>query len=280
MSHHLKLITSGLAAMVFMFPTAESKETPASTGGAAKSASSSDTEIVNLSPYFKGFSGTFVLLDTKTGKTIKYNPVAAAKMMPAQSTFKIFTALAGLDSGVLKGKDDLQKWDGVTRELAPWNKDQTLQTAMRDSVVWYFQDVARRIGAERMDKYLKENQYGNMDMSGGLTTFWLDSTLKISPDQQVEFLRKLDKRELHFSEKAMNTTAELIELKKTPLGVLSGKTGTKGDAKHNVFGWFVGYVKHDGNTYVFATNIQAKDGALGRKARAITEAILHQRGLL
>lgn len=284
MGHGLKLITSGCAAMVFMFPLAMDRaaaaEPPVGASGLGGAKLDSKFEELDLKDKFKGFEGSFVLLDCKSGKVYKYNPTITKKRFSPCSTFKIFSALAGLDCGALKGPSDLIKWDGTVHGMKHWNKDHTLKSAVSESVVWYFQKVAERIGTERMAKYLQEVGYGNMDMSGGLTKFWLNSTLQISADEQVEFLRRLVDRTLPFSPSSMNTVAELIEVKKTDAGVLSGKTGTNGNSKHNFFGWFVGYVKHDKNTYAFATNIQAKDGALGRKAREITEQILIDRGLL
>ena len=75
--------------------------------------------------------------------------------------------------------------------IAAWNHDQTLASAMRHSVVWYFQRVATGIGEERMQRELDRIGYGNRDISGGLTRFWLQSSLKISPREQVGLLRAL-----------------------------------------------------------------------------------------
>lgn len=118
------------------------------------------------------------------------------------------------------------RWDGKPGLLDAWNKDQTLKTAVRDSVVWYFKRVAQGIGEKRMKEYLHRVQYGNEDISGGLTEFWIGSSLLISADEQVEFVRKLFENRLPYSERTMQIVRDVIRLKETPLSVLSGKTGS------------------------------------------------------
>lgn len=244
------------------------------------SAQASPVTSESLSKYFTGFDGAFVFVNVKTGKTVRYKPKRCAEQVAPCSTFKIFNALAGLDSGVLTGPEHKMKWDGQTRRMTQWNKDHTLQTAITDSVVWYFQNVAQQVGMERMQKYVDGAGYGNRDLSGGLTEFWLGNSLKISPDEQVGFIQRLLSDALPFSTKSQETVKSLIELKHTPHSVFCGKTGTLGKSGKTVMGWFVGYVVHDGHPYVFATNIKAADGALGRKARQITEKILSDADLM
>lgn len=289
MIRNSKALLSGSALLCLMFPNSFDRSGASYSAEPAKSGEqvsvsapsfSDKAEVVDLSSAFNGYTGTFLMLDEKTGKAICFNPKRAKQRFSPCSTFKIFNALAGLDCGVLKGKDDLQKWDGTKSDRVELNKDHTLQSAMKDSVVWYFQNVAERIGEERMKNYLQQVHYGNMNMTAGLTKFWLsDDSIKLSADEQIEFLRRLDKRELPFSEKAMDTVSEIIKVKKTDKGELSGKTGTLGKNNKRVMGWFVGYVKHDNDTYIFATNIAGND-VWGAKARQITERILEQRGLL
>jgi bla regulator protein BlaR1 len=229
---------------------------------------------------FKGYDGTFVLLDLKTGQYFRLNEARAARRQSPCSTFKIFNSLVGLDTGVLSGKDHLMKWDGTKYERDVCNRDQTLQSAITNSVVWYFQRVARSVGPQRMQKYLDSVGYGNKDISGGIDRFWLGSSLTISPDEQVEFMKRLCQNDLPFKRSSMDLVKEMLTVKTTTRGTLHGKTGTAGEEKRDVMGWFVGYVDQPGGTYVFATNIGAKADANGRTARRITEAILTERGIL
>lgn len=252
-----------------------------SVGLAAAPVAAFDLSEESVTPQFSKFKpACFELLDCQTGKTFRYNSEQCGKRLAPMSTFKIFNALAGLDSGVLADANHLMKWDGQKRWADSWNQDHTLASAMRESVVWYFQNVAAAVGQTRMKKYMEAVHYGNEDISGGITKFWLANTLTISADEQVDFIKRLYFNQLPFSRKAMETVKRITELKKTEAGELHGKTGSNRENGKWILGWFVGYVIHDGRPYVFATNIQGEDGAWGKQAREITEQILHTAGLL
>ena len=108
------------------------------------------------------------------------------------STFKIPHALIALETGVVADVDkEVIRWDGVVREIEEWNRDHTLRTAMRYSVVPVFQQIANRIGAERMKQFVDAFDYGNRDIGGALDRFWLDGALRISALEQIEFLQAL-----------------------------------------------------------------------------------------
>ncbi|MCB9853817.1 MAG: class D beta-lactamase [Phycisphaerales bacterium] len=231
---------------------------------------------LELDHYFKGYDACFVLLDLNTGVTARYNPERCGRRFSPCSTFKIPNAAIGLETGVLTGPDHEMKWDGVKHHRAACNRDQTLRTAVRDSVLWYFQRVASGVGAERMQKWLNDADYGNKDMSGGLTQFWLDDSLKISADEQVRFLKKLHDETLPISKVAQHTVKEILIVDQSDEFTLRGKTGTKGDEKSDVavLGWFVGTVTSHDATYVFACNISAKKDASGPTARRLAISVL------
>src|SRR5262249_42884661 len=119
----------------------------------------------------------FLLYEIGVGE-VRRNPstICAERLTPA-STFKIPHALAALDSGVISGPDQVIKWDGQPRSFDAWQRDHTLTSAMRYSVVWYFQKIAEKLGMAREREYLKRFDYGNQDPSSGLTTFWLGQSL-------------------------------------------------------------------------------------------------------
>ena len=245
----------------------------------ALSATPSTLTNAQISNEFKGYTGAFILKDLSDGSTVRFNDKLLKERENPCSTFKIVNSLIALDSGVLKVKDSTMKWDGKKREIETHNKDQDLQSAMTNSVVWYFQRVAEKIGKERMEQYLHKLNYGNEDSSSGLTTFWLgnDGSLRVSPDEQVDFLTRLFEDKLPVSKQSMSDVRQLIKLKAEANNTLFGKTGTGPKAQ---FGWFVGAVRHGDKTYVFATNVRATENAYGRQARKITESILTKMGLL
>ncbi len=142
-----------------------------------------DPRVEDLSAFFGGFEATFVLLDLQRQELTRFNPERAARRQPPCSTFKVPNALIGLETGVLSGPEHAMKWDGTHYEIETWNQDQTLRTAIRWSVVWYFQRVAASIGEQRMRQYLHAIPYGNEDISGGLTRFWCGRGLAVLGEQ-------------------------------------------------------------------------------------------------
>jgi bla regulator protein BlaR1 len=150
---------------------------------------------------------------------------------------------------------------------------------MSNSVLWFYQELAHRIGPERMEDYVLRFDYGNRDTSGGITNFWIESTLLISADEQVAFLRRLWADNLPVSKDAQRATREMMELAHSDDGrIFCGKTGTAGDVKADIarLGWFVGCVTKGGRRVFFATRITGERDASGRQARKITEAILQR----
>lgn len=232
---------------------------------------------LDLSEFFGGREGCFVLYDAQADNYVRYHPKGCAERFTPCSTFKIANSLIALETGVASGPEFSLKWDGVMRPIASWNRDQTMRSAFSNSVVWFYQELARRIGPERMADHVRRLDYGNRDTSGGITNFWLDSTLRISADEQVAFVRRLWADSLPVSKDVQRITRELMELSHSDDGrIFYGKTGTAGDANAGIarLGWFIGCVTKGERRVFFATRITAGRDASGRQARKITEAIL------
>lgn len=228
----------------------------------------------DFSKFFEGYSGAFVLYDVNNKYYIRHNEEQCNKRLSPCSTFKIPNSMIALETGVATDENFTLKWDGVKRWRDSWNQDHTLKSAIANSVVWYYQEIARRIGEEKMKFYIEKMNYGNMDISGGIDKFWLVSSLLISPNEQEEFIYKLYKNELPFSERTFKITKDIMTLEKTDAYTLRGKTGSSGNEDGTSFGWFVGYIEHSNNAYIFATNIIAPKDANGIKAKEITYEIL------
>ena len=142
-------------------------------------------------------------------------------------------------------------------------------------MVWFYQDLARRIGEERMQHYVDEVGYGNQDISGGIDRFWLDGGLRITSEQQIDVLRRLYHDELPFSQRAMDIVKDILIKEKTHAYVLRAKTGWAGQT-----GWLVGYLEQNGNVYFFATTIAIMKSDDTRAREAVTQAVLKHLGLL
>jgi beta-lactamase class D len=233
--------------------------------------------------YFDAFQvdGTFVLFDVNHNKVIRYNPERCAERFIPASTFKILNTLIALETGVIPDKNYVIEWDGTAHPVAAWNQDHTLQTALQNSVVWYYQEIARRVGPEQMQHYVDTVGYGNQDISGKIDSFWLEGGLRISPDEQIEFLRRLYNNDLPFAEDSMDLVKDLLIVEQSDDYTLRAKTGWAQRVQPQI-GWWVGYLERDGNVYFFATNIEsAQPNADFAPAKIeITKNILRELALL
>jgi bla regulator protein BlaR1 len=234
----------------------------------------------DLSNYFQGYDGTFVLLDLKKEQYQVYNDDNSKKRVSPNSTYKIVSSLVGLESGVLTDENTLLEWDKTIYPFEQWNRNQTLASAMSYSVSWYFQKVDSSVGKTRIEDYLKQIGYGNNDLSGGIRDFWVESSLKISPIEQVEMLKKLYTYKMPFSQKNIDIVKKVIKVSEQDKATLYGKTGTGIVNGNSINGWFIGYVENEGKVYIFATNIQGKERADGNNARNITVSILKDKNIL
>ncbi len=272
-----------LIIFILLFPLQSSAPAPREKPidrppAAAASQPGTKLEQLDLTAEFAGFEGCFIAREIEGPRAFVFNEPRTRLRFPPCSTFKIPHALIALDCGALDGPDHLFKWDGEKRWNDNWNKDHTLQSAMRDSVLWYFQETARRIGEKRMRAAFQTLDYGNVDCSGALTTFWLNGPLLISATEQLTWLERLRRSDLPFDKTAQQTVRDLILIDSQGTYALRGKTGTRGQDGKITLGWFVGWVEREGKTLVFATNIAAADNAWGPTARDITRSILKKTG--
>ena len=204
--------------------------------------------------------GCFVLYDLKRDRYIRYNSNRCKKRFIPASTFKIFNSLVALETKVIADENTVIAWDGVKRSFPVWNQDQNMRTAFTRSAVWFYQDLARRIGKERMTKYIQAAGYGNQDISEKIDSFWLDGNLRISPEEQIKFLVRLYKNDLPFSTSVMNTVRDIMVIERKDTYTLRGKTGwaTNVNGVKNI-GWHVGYLERDNNVYFYGLNFENQD---------------------
>ena len=234
---------------------------------------------LNLSSNFGDYTGSFVLYDQATDKWNIYNIDNASTRIPPNSTYKIYDALLGLESGIITPEHSTFTWNGEPCPFESWESDQDLTSAMHNSVNWYFQAIDSQAGFEAVRTFLQTINYGNQNTGTNLNLYWTDFSLKISPIEQVELLQNFYQNNFHFDRKNIQAVKNALLLSTTSSGSLYGKTGTGRVNGKDVNGWFVGYIESDNNTYYFATNIQAPSNATGSQATEITETILSDFGI-
>jgi len=277
--HLLRFLTACLLGVVLS--TCTGAATPVRQSPPAATAATNEVKP-ELEKFFPQSEGAFVLYDRNQNRYTRYHPERCAERFLPASTFKIMNSLIGLETGVIADKDYVIHWNGTPYPVPSWNQDHTLKTAIQNSVVWYYQELARRVGKEKMQAYVDAAHYGNQDISGAIDAFWLDGGLRISADEQVAFLQRLYQDDLPFSTRSMSIVKEILVQEKTATYQLSGKTGSTQRAQLHL-GWFVGYLEREGNVYFFATNLNSSDPdgiANGETARKISLNILGELGLL
>ncbi|MGG0670816.1 BlaR1 family beta-lactam sensor/signal transducer [Lederbergia citrisecunda] len=237
-----------------------------------------DTHYEDLSSHFDGYDGSFVLYDMEAGQYSIYNEDKSTLRVSPNSTYKMYSALIGLESDAITSDKSTMKWTGTKYPYASWNTDQNLSTAMKNSVSWYFQELDERIPRETTQAYVDLMGYGNNDLTGG-SDYWLESSLKISPVEQVQLLLAFHTNQFGFEDKNIRTVKDSLILEGHDGYRLSGKTGTGNVNGKDINGWFIGYVEAKDNTYFFATNIQNEDNSYGSKAAEITLSILKDKGI-
>jgi beta-lactamase class D len=207
----------------------------------------------------------FLLHEVGVGRVAREPSEGCDVRVTPASTFKVPHALIALDAGVVEASEVLA-YDGKPLDFASWRKDHTLASAMRNSVLWYFQELARRLGVKRERDYLRKLDYGNADPSSGLESFWLNGSLRISPDEQERFLLRLFRGDLPIRRDAqeivrkvlvqpegivVNATGEHPFARPWPEGaIVSGKTGSAPGVR-----WLVGHVRRGARSWVFVSSV-------------------------
>lgn len=236
----------------------------------------------DIKKYFDEYdvTGSFMVYDMYADKYYYYDSSRCFTRFTPASTFKIPNSIIGLETGVIADENFNIPWDG-TKSRETCDKDLTLKDAIKFSCVWYYKELARRVGADKMQEMLNAFNYGNMDISSGVDKFWLEGSLKISQAEQIEFLKKLYKYELPVSKRSVDILKNIIMLDSTADHILRGKTGWGFEGNKNI-GWLVGWIEKSDNIYFYAINIETeKDNPrFAESRRAITEKIFRDLGVI
>jgi beta-lactamase class D len=216
-------------------------------------------EDESLKTYFDsaGVKGCFALFDNGKNDFIVYNLARYrdSAYLPA-STFKIVNSLIGIQTGVITDENMVIKWDGVKRWNEDWNKDLTMKEAFAVSALPYFQEVARRIGRDRMKIWIDSLGYGNRDISGPIDSFWLNNHLKIKPDEELGLVKKLYFDQLPFFKRTQEIVQSVMLREQNSNYKLFYKTGWGFLENGDDLAWIVGWIEENRHPYFFVLNIE------------------------
>lgn len=207
-----------------------------------------------------GVDGCFVLFNQADNEYIRYHAnLCDSGYIPA-STFKIPHSLIALEEGLVKDTNQVIRWDGHEWPNKSWNQDQTLKTAVKYSCVWVYTGFAAQIEISTYQDYVNVFDYGNKNLTGQPTRFWLAGLLRISAIEQIDFLRKFYNYELpKVSRQSIDIVKDLLVLEKTDRYIFSGKTGGGMLTETDYIMWLVGYIEKDGKLYFYAMNFITND---------------------
>ncbi len=201
-------------------------------------------------------NGAILILDASTHQYYSNDFTWCEKGQLPASTFKIPNSIIALETKVVEDDSTIFKWDGEDRYLKTWEQDLTFRDAFKYSCVPCYQEVARGVRVERMKEYVDKLDYGNILVdSTNIDLFWLSGNSRITPFQQIDFLKRFYQSELPISKRTEKIVKDIMVLYKAEGLKISGKTGwSVVDEKNN--GWLVGYVEKEEKVYYFATNVE------------------------
>lgn len=235
----------------------------------------------SLEKYFKekNVVGTFGLFDNGQGHFTIYNlsRFKDSSYLPA-STFKIVNSLIALKTGRIFDEKTVIKWDGIERRNADWNKDLSLTEAFKVSSVGHYQEIARRIGKDTMQIWLDSLHYGNKKIGGPVDSFWLNNSLKITPDEQLGLVKKLYFEQLPMDKRPQRLVRAMMMQENNANYQFAYKTGYGFRENGNSIGWMVGWIEENRHPYFFVLNIEGDPNVPIETRKEILTNILKSMG--
>jgi beta-lactamase class D len=223
-----------------------------------------------------GVEGSILIYDLNANRVYEHNPQRNATAFLPSSTFKILNSLIALETKTIPDEIAVLTWDGLQRQIPEWNRDLNMKEAFKRSAIWFYQVLARRVGHPQMQKWVTQAGYGNQKIGSpdDIAQFWLEGDLRITPQEQIQFLRRLQNNDLPFSKRSLSIVKDMMILEKTPEYTIRGKTGWVGLGSMGTVlpgtaqvGWYVGYLEKAEKPYFFATNIDIRNDKTDPPAR-------------
>jgi beta-lactamase class D len=240
-------------------------------------------------------SACFEMIDNTHDQAFIYNLERCSRRMSPASTFKVFLSLAALESNVALDENLMIAWNKIPTGKPEWDKDMTMREALKVSSEPYFKELAKKMGAVEMQKWLDTIRYGNKRIGQDIESCWVNDTLLITPDEQVGFMKKLYFDKLPMSQRSQRIVRNMLLQEETAEHKLYFKTGTKLNGNRSLV-WLVGFIerketqkgvvtkKEETNIrpYFFAMNYETAFDSLATREKRIEilKDILKERQIL
>ncbi|CAJ0733857.1 hypothetical protein R77592_03325 [Ralstonia mannitolilytica] len=169
-----------------------------------------------------GVSGTFVLMDISADRTYVVDPARAARRIHPASTFKIPNSLIAFDTGAVRDDHEVLPYGGKPQPYKQWEHDMALPEAIRLSAVPIYQEVARRVGLERMQAYVDAFDYGNRQLGSVIDQFWLRGPLEISALEEARFTSRMALKQLPVKPRTWDMVHRMLLIEQQPYGKCKG----------------------------------------------------------
>ncbi len=233
----------------------------------------------DLKVYFDSnhVTGSFGMLNNGLGEFTVYNlsRFKDSAFSPA-SSFNIVSSLVGIETGRITNENMPVQWDGRARLLPngdtafAWNKELTMHQALAAYAVPYYQEVARRIGKDTMQRWLDSLGYGarfgKAAIKTRVDTFWLDNSIKVTTDEQLGLVKKLYFSQLPFQKRTQDVVKKAMAQTGNDKFKISYATGWGTADNGNALGWVVGWLEENNHAYFFALNLEGPIGTNMEKA--------------
>ncbi|MHC1737532.1 MAG: penicillin-binding transpeptidase domain-containing protein [Ignavibacteriaceae bacterium] len=204
-------------------------------------------------------TGSMAVFDSKKNLWILSDSSDIFRETLPASTFKIINSIVSLETGAIKDEHEVLEFNYILDTVFYGYRpdtyhDMDMTEAFRLSVVWFYLDLAKRVGKEKFAEYLRECRYGNSDISVDGYDFWNVGNLEISPVGQVNLVRNIFEGVLPFSKRNIEILRRIMLTEETGEYKIYAKTGWTSKDSVNI-GWWVGYIQTDDNVYYFANRI-------------------------
>lgn len=236
-------------------------------------------ERSDLRSAFDKTPGTFALYDVAADKLAVVDRARAERRYIPASTFKITNSLIALETGAVRDETEIIPYGGKPQPFKQWERDMGMREAIAASNVPVYQEIARRIGAQRMQAMIERLQYGNRRIGNVIDRFWLDGPLEISAVEQARFVARLARRQLPVSERSQSIVRDILRLERKDDYELYGKTGWLVHEQFKI-GWWTGWVERGGKVDAFSLNMDMADIADAPRRIAIGRTLLTRLGVL
>lgn len=225
--------------------------------------------------------GSIAIYDNNKHTWFLSDTIGIKKETLPASTFKIINLLIALETKTISSENDVVKWPGTTDTVKYGYRpeiyhDITVKEAFEVSAGWAFVELAKKIGKDNYKKYLSLCHYGNLDLSQTDADFWNFGNFKISPVNQVKFLKNLYVEKLPFSKRNMQIVKKVMLTEQNSNYSIYSKTGWTRENEINT-GWWVGYIVNNNGAYFFATRLlqdrKINSAAFGNCRKDITKSV-------